>query len=136
MRAMRDFGPRRRREQLYAKPAWQAAPGFRDGMRDVPDISLTAAEHDGYEIVMNGTQWSSGGTSFATPALAGIFALLAQQSGTRLGLVNPELYALAGTAPAAFHDIVSGNNSVPGQAGYSAGAGYDLASGLDRLTRP
>jgi hypothetical protein len=29
-----------------------------------------------------------------------------------------------------FHDVTSGNNSVPGLTGFSAGAGYDLATGL------
>lgn len=119
---------------VYAKPAWQSGTGVpADGMRDVPDISLSSAQHDGYMFVLNGAQWIGGGTSFATPALAGFFALLAQRSGTRLGLVNPELYALADKAPAAFHDVVSGNNSVPGQAGYNAGVGYDLASGLGSI---
>ncbi len=36
---------------VYKKPNWQAAPGVpNDGMRDMPDIALTAALHDGYLI--------------------------------------------------------------------------------------
>ena len=31
---------------------------------------------------------------------------------------------------AAFHDVTTGNNSVPGQAGFNAGPAYDLATGL------
>ena len=38
---------------LYAKPDWQTAAGVpNDGMRDVPDISLTAALHDGYLLCL------------------------------------------------------------------------------------
>jgi len=119
--------------KLYSKPAWQGGKGVpSDGHRDVPDLSLTAAGHDGYMIVMNGAEYAVGGTSAASPALAGIFALVAQGTGARLGLANPSLYALAGsnTGAATFHDITTGNNSVPGVAGYAATAGYDLATGL------
>ena len=122
------------RSTIYGKPAWQSGKGVPpDGKRDVPDLSLTAAGHDGYLIFMNGTLFVVGGTS-ATPSLASILALVAQSAGGRLGLANPTLYALAGqsgiTGAPVFHDITLGNNSVPGLAGFSAGAGYDLASGL------
>src|SRR5208283_4037925 len=52
----------------------------------------------------------------------------------------PTLYSLAAKSPAAFHDITAGDNDVPcqigtpncttGSMGYSAGPGYDLATGL------
>jgi hypothetical protein len=49
-------------------------------------------------------------------------------------MANPSFYALAtrqGAGGAAvFHDITGGNNSVPGQSGFSATAGYDQATGL------
>jgi len=123
------------RSAVYNKPAWQAAPGVpADGKRDVPDLSLTAAGHDGYMIIMNGMQFLVGGTSASTPTMAGILALVVQSTGVRQGLANPTLYTLAtrqGNAGAAvFHDITSGNNTVPGVTGFSATAGYDLASGL------
>src|SRR5208283_370850 len=56
-----------------------------------------------------------------------------------LGTINPTLYRLAQTQSSAFHDIVNGNNIVPcadspdcvnGILGWSAGTGYDSASGL------
>jgi len=67
-----------------------------------------------------------------------------------LGNINTTIYSIAGTTPTAFHDITSGNNIVPCtsgtptsgaasvrcpttaplQIGYSAGAGYDLVTGL------
>jgi hypothetical protein len=41
------------------------------------------------------------------------------------------LYALANAAPDAFHPTPSGNNSVPGVAGFwASGAAYNLATGL------
>jgi len=79
--------------------------------------------------------------------MAGVVALLNQyavsnglQKQAGLGNINPTLYALAQTAPSAFHDITGGNNNVPcapgspncgnGTQGYPAGSGYDSASGL------
>ena len=89
-----------------------------------------------------------GGTSAAAPAFAGMLALVAQANGSaadnyRLGQADNVLYHLAQTKySSVFHDITSGNNSVPCTAGspdcgsnlfltgYNAGTGYDLASGL------
>jgi len=119
---------------FYSKPAWQSAPGVpSDGQRDVPDVSLTAALHDGYLFVYQGGVYYVGGTSAASPAFAGLMALVNQQAG-RQGNANTSLYALATLQGAGglayFHDVTSGNNSVPGLTGFSAGAGYDLATGL------
>jgi hypothetical protein len=120
---------------IYAKPAWQTGKGVpADGKRDVPDLSLSAAGHDGYMIVLGGVDSVVGGTSAATPTLAGVLALVAQSTGVRQGTANSTLYALAANqnsgGAAVFHDVAAGNNSVPGLVGYSAGAGYDPASGL------
>jgi hypothetical protein len=120
---------------LYPKPAWQSGAGVpADGKRDVPDLSLTAAAHDGYIVVLGGVESVVGGTSAATPTLAGVFALVAQSTGVRQGAANSTLYALAGQqssgGPAVFHDVATGNNSVPGITGFTATTAYDLASGL------
>jgi uncharacterized membrane protein len=123
---------------LYvAKPNWQAGLGVpNDGKRDTPDVSLSAAQHDGYAAydAWNGGLFFAGGTSFSTPAFAGIMALINQKSGAPQGLANPTLYALAAKqnagGAAIFHDITTGNNSVPGVTGYSATPGYDMATGL------
>jgi subtilase family serine protease len=119
----------------YTKPVWQTGPGVpADGQRDVPDVSLTASGHDGYLIVQSGSFYSVGGTSAATPSFAGIMAMVEQKSGARQGLANTILYPLAANqtsgGAAVFHDITTGNNSVPGVTGYTAAKGYDLASGL------
>jgi hypothetical protein len=75
-------------------------------------------------------------------------AILNQYTGTRNGNPNAKLYSLAASAPAAYHDITAGSNAVPctggttncpaglpatnvgSMTGYSAGPGYDLATGL------
>lgn len=102
------------------------------------------------------------GTSAAAQAFAGIVALIDQRAGGRQGNINPELYALANsqagmacdasaTNPQCyFHDITQGTNAVPCEAGspdcmngvtsqpsgepaFSAGPGYDLATGLGSM---
>lgn len=90
-----------------------------------------------------------GGTSASTPVMAGIMALVVQKYG-RQGQANTVLYPLAQQKPAAFHDITLGGNwdiCVQGDANctlnvaglganagkstvFSAGPGYDQASGL------
>jgi pseudomonalisin len=120
---------------LYAKPSWQAGTGVpADGMRDVPDVALTAAGHDGYLIYQDGELYVVGGTSAASPSFAGIMALVEQHAAARQGNANPVLYPLAtkqGTGGASvFHDITAGNNSVPGVTGFTATTGYDRATGL------
>jgi pseudomonalisin len=120
---------------LYAKPAWQSGVGVpADGKRDVPDVSLSAAVHDGYLILMNGDDLVSGGTSAASPSFAGLMALVVEKTGARQGIANTALYSLANNQRAGgavvFHDVKTGNNSVPGVTGFNAAAGYDLASGL------
>ena len=138
----------------FSKPCWQTGAGVpNDGARDVPDISFSAsADHDGYLTcsqgscvtgfrAADGTLSVVGGTSIGPPVFAGIVALINQQTNSSQGNVNPILYALATRSPAAFHDITAGNNQVPcragttdcpggGQIGYTAGPGYDQASGL------
>jgi subtilase family serine protease len=94
---------------------------------------------------------AAGGTSFAAPAFAGLLAILEQKfaTGGGLGNVNPALYQLAAnstTYASAFHDITTGNNKQPCTTastgcpsgsnptiGYSAGTGYDQATGIGSI---
>jgi uncharacterized membrane protein len=62
-------------------------------------------------------------------------ALVLEKTGAPQGNANPNLYSLANlqlssNGVAIFHDITSGNNSVPGVTGFNAGTGYDQATGL------
>ncbi len=136
---------------MYPKPLWQAAPGVpADGMRDVPDIAFSSAGHDAYEVYYEGANVAVYGTSCAAPSMAGVVALLNHyqiankfQKTAGLGNINPQIYRLAQIAPTAFHDVTTGNNSVPcaqgspdcstGSFGYSAGVAYDQATGLGSL---
>jgi subtilase family serine protease len=87
----------------------------------------------------------AGGTSFAAPIFAGMLALINEQQGyvAGQGLVNPTLYTLAAnsaTYSSAFHDITTGDNDCragssfcSGTIGFSAGTGYDQATGLGTI---
>jgi uncharacterized protein (TIGR03437 family) len=128
----------------FPKPAWQTGPGVpNDGARDLPDVSFAAsADHDGFEVYYQGQYYIIGGTSASSPLFAGIVALLNQslKSTAGLGNINPALYQLAQSTTDVFHDIVVGDNIVPcaqgspdcvnGTLGYTAGPGYDQATGL------
>jgi subtilase family serine protease len=99
---------------------------------------------NGFRDGINGNLTAVGGTSIGPPAFAGIVALINQATGhsTGSGNINTVLYPLAArVSAAAFHDITSGSNQVPfsatcaptNQIGYSATAGYDLATGLGSI---
>jgi hypothetical protein len=112
----------------------------------VPDLAFNAsAAHDPYLIYSSDGHTGStlegiGGTSAAAPSMAAIAALVMQQQNGRVGSFNPILYGLsarqANGGAAVFHQITNGNNSVPGQTGFSASTGdpiYNQASGLGSL---
>ncbi len=96
----------------YAKPAWQSLVGVpADKVRDIPDISLFAASgvwghyfvfcdsdtaDGGASCTGAPSGWSgAGGTSFASPIMAGIQALVNQKTAERQGNPNPVYYRLA-----------------------------------------
>jgi hypothetical protein len=95
----------------YPKPTWQAAYGVpADGVRDTPDWSFFAAsgfwshalaycESDidpcTYSDSTDGEALVAGGTSFVAPMIAGIMALVNQQTGSRQGQADYTLYAMA-----------------------------------------
>jgi len=124
---------------LFARPPWQNVAGLpADSSRYVPDVSVAASNQTPYLVVRGHTTGTTGivntfgGTSFSSPAFAGLAALLSQKAGTRLGNLNPLLYAVGraqydASGSPAFHDITTGKNGV---VGYAAGPGYDAATGL------
>lgn len=140
---------------LFGEPSWQTGTGVpSDAGRNVPDIALAASpNHDGYLYCSAGSCVNgyynatghltvAGGTSFGAPIFSGILTLIEQQLASKgLGNINPTLYAIAAASPTVFHDITTGNNSVPctagtpgcgssGTFGYNAGPGYDQVTGL------
>jgi subtilase family serine protease len=120
---------------VYPQPAWQAGitgASAANGMRAVPDVALSTADHDGYFIYENGSFWIISGTSAASPSFAGMMALVVEKmGGAGQGSANAPLYLLANAERNPFHPTPSGNNSVPGVPGFSAsGAAYNLATGL------
>jgi hypothetical protein len=64
-------------------------------------------------------------------------ALVVENTAARQGNANVVFYSLASKQRAGgasvFHAITIGNNSVPGQAGFNATAGYDQATGLGSI---
>ncbi len=144
---------------VYDRPSWQVGvyginPSSR---RDLPDVSLFAGDGfytHAYVYCMSDTSEgglpcdyqnpkdsyynSAGGTSFSSPAFAGIQALVDQKTGSRQGNPNYVLYSMAeaeyGTtsdpnlgnlsacntsngktigATCVFYDITTGDNDVP-----------------------
>lgn len=129
----------------YPKPAWQAGVvGIpQDGVRGTPDVSLFAADgvFNHYYVVC----WSNlkgggapcrysprdwyggGGTSFSTPVMAGIQALVNQATGQRQGNPNYVYYRLAASQYGA-----SGNpacDSSKGRDADNACIFYDVTQG-------
>lgn len=149
---------------LYPKPVWQAGAGVpADGQRDLPDLSLAAAGHDGYVVCLNASCSGSptsfdffifSGTSASSPSLAGVMALVDQKMGAPQGLANPFFYQLAAqqnqSSPGAclasgppgasctILDITSGNNIVPCLSGGpdcpNGSLGFAAAPGYDLTT--
>ncbi|MGB0043541.1 MAG: Ig-like domain repeat protein, partial [Terriglobales bacterium] len=129
----------------WAKPTWQSLFGNpSDTVRDLPDVSLFAGNgiwghyyvycwsdpHYQYSEPCTGApeNWSGGGgTSFASPIMAGIQALVNQKAGGAQGPVNPIYYQLAAAEYGA-----SGNtscNSTLGNAAASSCIFYDVTLG-------
>lgn len=161
----------------YSKPSWQSGTGVpADGKRDVPDVALFASAGElqsayvfcdselgpcNYSVASDAIGQGVGGTSVASPAMAGIMALVLQKiGGTAQGLADPVFYQLAsqenldscnsGTVTSGnscfFYDITTDNNQVPCATGSpncitettgdAVGilSGYDATTGYDLAT--
>lgn len=124
---------------LFPEPSWQQAalpsppPGGcpATSCRGVPDLVANAGTT---EVIYDGGGWvGAGGTSAASPLVAGLVADVADTCAGRLGDLAPGLYAAASQTPgAALASVTSGTNDLTGATGpnYAAGPGYNLASGL------
>jgi len=108
--------------------------------RNVPDVEFNADPETGYAVFVTsdvkGFEILSGigGTSFVAPQLNGVTALLGQNAGHRLGLLNVPIYLLARTGIAtlgpnpALHVIATGDNWF-----YTARNGYSPVGGLGTI---
>jgi kumamolisin len=107
--------------------------------RNVPDVSFNADPDTGYSIFYTSNRHGFevetfiGGTSFVSPQLNGVTALLAQNAGHRLGLLNVQLYNLARLGltqgrHAVINTISTGDNWF-----YKARDGYSPAVGLGTI---
>jgi kumamolisin len=107
--------------------------------RNLPDVSFNADPETGYSIFYTSNRHGFevetfiGGTSFVSPQLNGVTALLAQNAGHRLGLLNVQLYNLARLGltqgrHAVINTISTGDNWF-----YKAREGYSPAVGLGTI---
>ncbi len=113
----------------YAKPSWQSVFGNpADGVRDIPDVSLFAANGIwGHyypfcwsDRLRGGTPcsgapgtWSgAGGTSFSSPIMAGIQALVNQMWGPQ-GNPNPAYYRIAASEYGSSGSSTCNSSSLP-----------------------
>jgi subtilase family serine protease len=108
--------------QVFVQPAyqkgvvpWSIAHYFGPvAGRAVPDVATIADPNTGFLVGETQTwpdgsvrygEYRIGGTSLASPVMAGIEALADQASGRPHGFANFQIYRLAGTS--SFHDIVN-----------------------------
>jgi len=139
---------------LFKRPGWQTGTVAK-GARALPDVSMLADIAPGYTVYCSASPdcvddtdsnpWQTvGGTSAATPLLAGAFALVDEDLRLHerqdLGFADPLLYTFGrdpADAAAAFSDVTAIGNDVgpfiPGNGlplgCCTAGPGYDEASG-------
>ena len=123
---------------LFGVPSYQSGLGL---TARGPDVSYNAAVDGGVLVVYGGfgfpVLFIVGGTSAGSPQWAGIAALANQAralvSKGPIGDLNPVLYSIYHSARYStdFHDITVGNDQLIGSTiGFSAGPGYDKASGI------
>ena len=83
-------------------------------LRVIPDMSMDADASTGMLIGLTQTfpdgtvkysQFKEGGTSLASPLLAGVVADADQAAGGSIGFLNPTLYAVDVNHASAFNDI-------------------------------
>jgi subtilase family serine protease len=124
--------------RLFARPAYQAGVPGAGATRGVPDVSADASDRPGVAVdFSDGTRDTiegHGGTSASAPIWAAVIALADQYAGRHLGFVNPAIYRIARGPryPQAFHDIITGGNTV--QFPPTTITGYQAAPGWDPVT--
>jgi kumamolisin len=115
----------------FNRPSWQTGTSVPSGStRLVPDVASAADPNTGGFLILGGSEYIVGGTSWSAPTWAGFGALINQARANvglgSLGLLGPRIYPLLGSTN--FRDITSGSNGSGGV--YNAGVGYDLCTGI------
>jgi len=115
--------------EVFVKPAYQMGVTPDDGARDLPDVAAIAGTPD-VNVYLLRTNLPVGGTSVASPLWAGIWSLVDQAHGGT-GLTDGLTRIYAAGKSTGFNDVTKGDNGGPNDTGvgYSAGVGYDLATG-------
>jgi len=139
---------------LFNTPSFQSGlpSNLLSGHRGIPDLSWNAAVDGGvlcYLGFPTGGGWNIiGGTSAASPQLAGLIALANQKADMsgkthHVGYLNPLLYALPASdfydiIPQTFGSVTIDNNELYGSgvAGYSTTVGWDLTTGFGSPNAP
>jgi subtilase family serine protease len=108
---------------VFAKPSWQTDTGCPNN-RTVADVSAVADPNTGVSVYWtyhhSGGWLVFGGTSVASPLVAGAYALAGDGAGA------DKAYAHTSS----LHDVTSGSNGNCGTYLCNAGAGYDGPTGL------
>jgi kumamolisin len=94
-------------------------------MRGLPDIS---APMNGYAVYFNNGLYAFGGTSLASPVMAGILARYQQLTGVQRSSIDYN--TLFYSNPSAFYDITVGTNNTQITDGYAGTSGWDAVTGL------
>lgn len=122
--------------QVYAMPPWQGSNGSSvcTPNRATPDVSAIADPNTGVAVYLGNPvegyyYYQVGGTSLATPVVAGLVANIdtarVSFGKTKLTYLNDLVYKAAASNYNYFlYDVTSGNN------GYPAGFQFDLVTGL------
>lgn len=123
----------------YLAPTWQDVGSAYTliesqghGQRGIPDISGPAANNT---LIYNGSLQHGEGTSFASPAWAGLVAEMDAVKAGRFGFLDPKLYALGAAQdssglPATFRDVTVGESgSTMCSLEWDCAVGWDPATG-------
>ena len=120
-----------------AATTYACGPHGNSQCREVPDVAASADQGHGDWMYFHGGWSVAGGTSMAAPLWAALVADVEQGCASPKSLL-PAIYSAG--ASSAFHDVTSGNNRNPAlpssTASFSAGPGYDLATGWGSPSAP
>jgi kumamolisin len=93
-------------------------------MRGVPDVAGNADPETGYQVFVDGTDQTIGGTSAVAPLYAGLIALVNEIIQGNCGMLHPLLYSNQSIC----RDVTQGTNGA-----FDAGPGWDPTTGLGSI---